>query len=617
MVQRNVLTTTVRRACGAWGLKEMENKQELGGKEQRKVLLRLLSYTKPHIKKILLAFALLLITTVVDILGPILVKIFIDDYLTPRNLIFKPLVLLAAAYLGLQITNMIVSYLQLLKFQEIALKIIQQLRIDVFSKVHSLGLKYFDKTPAGSIVSRVTNDTEAIKDMFVTVIATFIQSFFLLTGIFIAMFILNVKLAIFCTFILPIIFFIMSAYRKYSSRFYQDMRERLSQLNAKLSESLQGMAIIQVFRQEKRLRKEFSTINEQHYQAGMKNIKVDGLLLRPAVDLVYIGALIIVLSFFGISSFESPVEIGVLYAFINYLDRFFEPVNNMMMRLSLYQQAIVAGSRVFKLLDEEELAPQQQESGIAVTSGKIEVKNLSFSYDGKRDVLKNISFTAEPGQTVALVGHTGSGKSSIINLLMRFYEFNRGEILIDGHSIKNFDKDDIRHKMGLVLQDPFLFFGTVSDNIRLYNSEISDDQVEEAAKFVQAHTFIEKLEDKYEHKVVERGATLSSGQRQLIAFARTIAADPKILVLDEATANIDTETEEAIQTALERMRKGRTTIAIAHRLSTIQDADLILVMHQGEIIERGTHQELLSQRGLYHKMFLLQNGTIEKVENMI
>jgi ATP-binding cassette, subfamily B, multidrug efflux pump len=597
---------------------QMEKSQTLDGREQRNILFRLLSYTRPHKKTIILAFSLLLITTIVDILGPILVKIFIDDYLTPRNFVFKPLVILASTYLGLQLTNMIVSYLQLIKFQEIALKIIQQIRIDVFSKVHSLGLKYFDKTPAGSIVSRVTNDTEAIKDMFVTVIATFIQSIFLLSGIFIAMFILNVKLAFFCIFILPVIFLIMSAYRKFSSRFYQDMRERLSQLNAKLSESLQGMAIIQVFRQEKRLRKEFAEINEMHYQAGMKNIKVDGLLLRPAVDLVYVGALIIVLSFFGISSFESPIEIGVLYAFINYLDRFFEPVNNMMMRLSLYQQAIVAGSRVFKLLDEVEIAPSQEErSNLVIQSGRIEVKNLSFSYDGKRDVLKNISFTAEPGQTVALVGQTGSGKSSIINLLMRFYEFDRGDILIDGKSIMGYPKAEIRDKLGLVLQDPFLFYGTVSDNIRLYNENITDEQVEEAAKFVQAHLFIEKLEDQYQHKVVERGATFSSGQRQLIAFARTIASDPKVLVLDEATANIDTETEEAIQTALERMRKGRTTIAIAHRLSTIQDADLILVMHQGEIVESGTHQELLANKGLYHKMFLLQNGSLEKAENAV
>ncbi|MBT2654478.1 ABC transporter ATP-binding protein [Bacillus sp. ISL-18] len=596
----------------------MDEKIELSEREQTKVLYRLLSYTKPHKKMITFAFVLLLLTTIGDIVLPLIVKVFIDDYLTPGKLEFHPLLILGSVYMGIQVVKAILMFFQLVKFQEIALYIIQQLRIDVFSKVQSLGLRYFDKTPAGSIVSRVTNDTEAIKDMFVTVIATFIQSGFLLIGIFIAMFFLNVKLALLCVIILPILMFVMNLYRKLSSRFYLDMRERLSQLNAKLAESLSGMAIIQVFRQEKRLRQEFGNINEQHYNAGMKNIKIDGLLLRPAIDLIYIFALILVLSYFGITSFENRVEIGVIYAFINYLDRFFEPINQMMMRLSLYQQAIVAGSRVFKLLDEEELAPAQQlKKSTSIEEGKIEFKNVSFSYDGERDVLKNISFTAHSGETVALVGHTGSGKSSIINLMMRFYEFERGEILIDGESIRDYTKAELREKMGLVLQDPFLFFGTLKDNIRLYNHGLSDEQIEEAAKFVQAHSFIERLEDGYQHKVVERGSTFSSGQRQLIAFARTIAANPKILVLDEATANIDTETEEMIQSALAKMRKGRTTIAIAHRLSTIQDAELILVLHQGEIVERGTHQELLALGGLYHKMFLLQNGALEQLEDAV
>lgn len=596
----------------------MEKTDLLSKKEQRKVLFRLLSYTKPHKKTIGIAFVLLILTTLADIVLPLLVKIFIDDYLTPRKLAFQPLVILGSIYMGIQVVKAILMFFQFVLFQEIALKIIQQLRIDVFSKVQSLGLKYFDKTPAGSIVSRVTNDTEAIKDMFVTVIATFIQTGFLLTGIFIAMFILNMKLALFCVVIIPILLYVMNLYRKLSSRFYLDMRERLSQLNAKLSESLQGMAIVQVFCQENRLRNEFGAINDQHFQAGMKNIKIDGLLLRPAIDLIYIFALIIVLSYFGITSFYHSVQIGVLYAFINYLDRFFEPVNQMMMRLSLYQQAIVAGSRVFNLLDNKELAPaQEEENSISIEKGKIEFKDLCFSYDGKRDVLKHISFTSNPGETVAIVGHTGSGKSSIINLLMRFYEFERGDILIDGESIRKFTKLELREKMGLVLQDPFLFYGTVKDNIRLHNGALTDEQVKEAARFVQAYPFIERLEEGFNHKVVERGATFSSGQRQLIAFARTIAANPKILVLDEATANIDTETEEAIQTALAKMRKGRTTIAIAHRLSTIQDADLILVLHQGEIVERGTHQELLAMGGLYYKMFLLQNGSIERLEDVV
>lgn len=584
-------------------------------KEQRQVLWRLLSYIKGYKTEALVAFILLIFATAGELIGPYLVKVFIDDYLTPRRLEARPLLWIAGAYLGVLVAKTVITYFQLVKFQELALNIIQLLRIDVFTKVHQLGMRYFDQTPGGSIVSSVTNDTEAIQDMFVSVLSSFVQNGVFVIGIFIAMFLLNVQLALYCLFILPVILWIMKLYRHYSPIFYKEMRERLSELNAKLNESLQGMAIIQVFRQEKRLRQEFAMINDKHYEAGMKNIKIDGLLLRPAIDVVYILSIIVVLSFFGISAMESPVEIGVLYAFVNYLERFFEPVTQMMMRLSLYQQAIVSGARVFALLDHTELAPgAAEERGTTISKGTIEFRNVSFSYDGKRDVLKHISFIAKPGETVALVGHTGSGKSSIINLLMRFYEFDRGDILIDGVSIRHYSNEELRKNIGLVLQDPFLFYGTIEENIRMYNRDLTNKDIVEAARFVQADEFIKKLPQQYRHQVVERGATFSSGQRQLIAFARTIAMNPKILVLDEATANIDTETEEAIQEALANMRKGRTTIAIAHRLSTIQDADQILVLHRGEIVERGTHQELLAQKGLYYKMYLLQNGLTDVEE---
>ncbi|QFF99108.1 ABC transporter ATP-binding protein [Psychrobacillus glaciei] len=591
-----------------------EKQPQLTGKDQWNILKRLLTFLKPHTKVISIALFLLILTVTGDILGPYLIKTFMDDYLTPRNFPTGPLVGLALGYVFIQVGNVVVSYFQLLKFQEIALKIIQQMRIDVFTKVHKLGMRYFDKTPAGSIVSRVTNDTEAIKDMFVSVLVGFVQSGFLIIGVYIAMFILNVKLALFATILLPIMFVVIKTYRKYSSVVYQDLRERLSQLNAKLAESLQGMTMIQAFRQEDRLQDEFNDINDSHWNAGKRNIKLDSILLRPAIDLVYALAIIMVLSYFGITSMNNVVEVGVIYAFVTYIDRFFEPINQVMQRLSIFQQAIVAASRVFKLLDEEDLAPVQKNVEEAnIEQGKIEFKNVTFSYDGKTDVLKNISFTAEPGQTVALVGHTGSGKSSIINLLMRFYEFEQGDIKIDGHSVKDFKTEEIREKVGLVLQDPFLFYGDIASNIRLHAKKMTDEEVKAAAEFVQANHFIEKLPFAYKQKVTERGSTFSSGQRQLVAFARTIATNPKILVLDEATANIDTETEVAIQSSLEKMRKGRTTIAIAHRLSTIQDAELILVLHHGEIVERGTHQQLLNEKGLYHKMYLLQNGVIEDI----
>ncbi|KYG91953.1 ABC transporter ATP-binding protein [Metasolibacillus sp. FSL H7-0170] len=586
----------------------MEKQPTFSRKEQAAILKRLLRYLIPHKKAVVIALALLVLTVTGDVLGPYLIKIFLDDHVAIGNFETKPILILAISYAVIQILNVIISYLQLVKFQEIALKIIQQLRIDVFTKIHQLGMRYFDRVPAGSIVSRATNDTEAIKDMFVGVLISFVQAGFLIVGVYIAMFLMNPVLALFALVLLPIVIYIIYLYRKYSSVVYMEMREKLSELNAKLAESLSGMSIVQAFRQEKRFNDEFDDINEKHYKAMMDNTKLNSLLLRPVVDLVYFAAIVLLLLYFGKTSLETAVEIGVVYAFITYINRFFEPINQVMERLAIFQQALVAASRVFILLDEEELEPMQQNLAGKISDGRIEFKDVTFSYDGQKDVLKNISFTVNPGETVALVGHTGSGKSSIINLLMRFYEFEKGDICIDGQSIKAFSQEEIRHKLGLVLQDPFLFYGTIESNIRLYNKELTDIDVEKAAEFVQADQFINTLPDKYKQKVTERGSTFSSGQRQLLAFARTIATNPKVLVLDEATAAIDTETEVAIQHSLEKMRKGRTTIAIAHRLSTIQDAEQILVLHQGEIKERGTHQELLAQQGLYYKMYLLQNG---------
>lgn len=580
-------------------------------KEQSAVLKRLLKYLKPHKKSIAIALVLLILTVTGNVLGPIIIKEFIDEHITQKSFETAPVLWLAGSYLFIQLANVVISYLQHLKFQEIALKVVQQLRIDVFSKVQKLGMRYFDKTPAGSIVSRVTNDTEAIKDLFVSVLISFVQCGFLILGVYMAMFILDVRLATFCLILLPLIIYIIHLYRKISSVVYMNMREYLSQLNARLAESLSGMSIIQAFRQEGRFNDEFDEVNAKHYQAMRKNTKMNSLLLRPVIDLIYFAAVIMLLAFFGITSFDTAVEVGVVYAFITYINRFFEPINQVMEHLALFQQAIVASSRVFALLDDQELEPAQEELQVSIEEGKIEFNDISFSYDGEKDVLKHITFTVNPGETVAFVGHTGSGKSSIINLLMRFYEFERGEILVDGQSIKSFKKEEIREKLGLVLQDPFMFYGSIASNIRLYNDDMSDREVREAAEFVQANHFIEQLPEGYNQKVTERGSTFSSGQRQLIAFARTIATNPKILLLDEATAAIDTETEVAIQESLEKMRKGRTTIAIAHRLSTIQDAELILVLHQGEIVERGTHQQLLGQKGLYHKLYLLQNGILE------
>ncbi|MFT8311455.1 MAG: ABC transporter ATP-binding protein [Sporolactobacillus sp.] len=570
---------------------------------------RLLSYLKYFKKKVIITFIVLLIATGADVLGPIVMKVFIDDYLTPRVFPVQPLILLGALFIGLYAISALFNYYQVISFQKIALNIIQIMRVEVFSKVQHLGLRFFDQTPGGSLVSRITNDTETIKDLYVTVLSTIVNSTIMMIGIFAGMFFLDARLALICFILMPFLLVLMWVYRTLSSKVYRVTRVKLSQLNAKLNESLQGMSMIQAMRQQKRLRREFGKINNDHKKALLKSVRLNSLMLRSAVYSVYLIGLMMILSFFGIQSFDNAVKIGVLYAFINYLDRFFDPINQIMQQLTIFQQAMVSAERVFGLLDDQRMAPVQQgDVNPAVQEGRVEFRNVTFAYDGKNPVLKNISFTANPGETIALVGHTGSGKSSIINLLMRFYPIEQGTVFIDGQPLTAFSDGELRKRIGLVLQDSFMFVGDVADNIRLSHEKLTDEQVRKAAEFVQADHFITKLPKQYHEPVGERGATFSSGQRQLLSFARTMAQDPKILVLDEATASVDTETEEAIQTALSKMRKGRTTIAIAHRLSTIQDADQILVLHRGEIVERGTHQELLQKGGLYFNMYQLQHG---------
>ena len=579
------------------------------------VMWRLLRYLRTHSKALSVASLILILATVADVIGPILVKIFLDRHLVPLSFDSQSLWILGGGYLALHILSVGLHYYQLVSFNQIALKVIQEMRVDVFQHVQRLRLEVFDKISTGALVSRITNDTEAIKELFVGVLVTLVQNSVFLIGIFIAMFSLDVRLATFCLALLPVILCLMYVYRRVSTKVYRTLRKELSRLNSKLNESIQGMNIVQAMRQESRFREEFAEINHAYYRSAITNIRLESLFVRPAVDLIYTFALVLVLNFFGIQSMDGPIQIGVLYAFINYLDRFFEPVNTMMQRMSQFQQSLVAAERVFELMDDDRLTTEVEAAGSpSILEGQVEFRNVSFSYDsssdGQSDVLTNISFTAYPGQTVALVGHTGSGKSTVANLLLRFYPITRGKILIDGASLSEFSDEELRSKVGLVAQDPFLFVGNIRKNISLSRLVVSEKEVVEAAAFVQADEFILKLPAEFEESIGERGATLSSGQRQLICFARTMAGKPKILVLDEATASVDTETEEAIQTALEKMRQGRTTIAIAHRLSTIQDADLILVLHSGRIVERGTHLELLHKAGLYHKMFLMQQGKI-------
>ncbi|ASF19500.1 ABC transporter ATP-binding protein [Staphylococcus saprophyticus] len=587
----------------------MTENANLTAKDQGSALIRLFKYTLPYKWIIVLAFITLILSTIASMMTPYMVKIFIDDYLTPRHFPKETMVWLIVIFISIQLIGAITLYFSQYLFQYLAFKVIQQLRIDAFNKLGKLGMRYFDKVPGGSIVSRLTNDTETIVDMIVGVFSTFIMAFFMMISSYIMMFVLDVKLALIALIFLPIIMIILASYRKYSAFLFSKSRQRLSDLNSKLAESIEGMKIIQAFNQERRLNKEFNKINDEHYQYMLKTVKLDSLLLRPAISSISIFAVVMILGYFGVISFTTGITAGVVFAFVQYMERFFEPINQVSQNLNILQQALVSASRVFALINDDTYEPQQEANNDnAIETGEIEFDNVSFSYDGETDVLKNISLTAKPGEMIALVGHTGSGKSSIINLFMRFYEFNRGDIKIDGNSIKKIPKTELKEKIGLVLQDAFMFYGTIASNIKLYHPSMTFEQVKAAAEFVHANHFIEKLPNQYQHKVIEKGSAFSSGERQLIAFARTIATNPKILILDEATANIDSETEEQIQQSLNKMRKGRTTLAIAHRLSTIQDADQIFVLNKGEIVERGTHAQLIAQKGIYHNMYLLQNG---------
>ncbi|OGX80429.1 multidrug ABC transporter ATP-binding protein [Exiguobacterium sp. SH31] len=573
------------------------------------VIKRLLAYTKRYGRPLSLAFVFLLLATGAKLAGPFLIKVFIDEFVTPGVYPTNWVVTLLVVYMVLHISAVIFDYLQSIAFQKIALKIVQNIRMDIFRHVMGLRLAYFDRTPAGVLVSRITNDTEAVKELYVGVMSTFVQSGVQLLGTYIFLYILEPTLATIGLVLLPLFWLIIWAYRRYSTKYFAQVRDLLSQLNAQLSESINGMGIVQQFRQEERLVRQFEATNEAHQEARFKNLKLDSMLLRPIIELLLAFSIIGLLGYYGFLSMTEQVQVGVVYAFISYIERIFRPVLDIMQRLSEFQQAVVSADRVFKVLDTDEPAPGKSLSGeAAIEAGEVRFDDVTFSYDGEVDVLKNISFVAKPGETVALVGHTGSGKSSIINLLTRFYPYEGGQITIDGHPLEQFEEVELRDKIGLVLQDPFLFSGTIEDNLKLFNPTVDSDKVRQSAEFVQANTFIEKLETGYGHTVGERGATFSSGERQLLAFARTVARDPKILILDEATSSIDTETEERVQFALDRMRRGRTTIAIAHRLSTIQDADLILVLHRGEIVERGNHQALLKHDGLYKKMYELQSG---------
>lgn len=577
-------------------------------KAPQNVFWRLLSYVKPYLFLTIAALSFLLLTTVIRSIIPLLASYFIDHYV---HQVTDGVLLVLGGYFGLYILQMLFQYIGNFWFAKVSYSIVRDIRQDAFSKMESLGMAYFDQTPSGSIVSRLTNDTESISEMFSGILSSFISAIFVVAVTLYTMFALEWKLTSLIVLFLPIIFILVNMYRKKSAPVVEKTRSLLSQINSKLAESIEGIRIIQAFRQEERLSDEFEAINQEHLAFASRSMALDSLFLRPALSLIKILAYAFLMTYFGLDWSDAPVSAGLIYAFIQYANRLFDPLLEVTQHFSTLQTSMVSAGRVFTLMDQTIEEPRQESTDVRIIKGDIVFEDVSFSYDGKRKILDHVSFEVKKGQTIAFVGATGSGKSSIINVFMRFYEFQSGRILIDGQDIRQFAPHELRSNIGLVLQEPFLYHGTIASNIQMYQ-DISQDDIIEAARFVDAAPFIEKLPSGYQQLVTERGSSFSTGQRQLLAFARTMASQPKILILDEATANIDSETEQTVQHSLEKMRKGRTTIAIAHRLSTIQDADCIYVLDKGKIIESGSHEELLALKGTYHRMYELQAGQLAR-----
>ncbi|PHM47792.1 drug ABC transporter ATP-binding protein [Xenorhabdus miraniensis] len=565
-------------------------------------LRRLLSYSKNYRKPMLIAVLMLWIAALAEVSGPLLVSYFIDNMVATGNLPLDIVISLAAVFLVLQLVSAALHYYQTLFFNQASVGVVQQLRTDVMNSALRQPLSAFDTQPVGQLISRVTNDTEVINDLFVNVIPTVFRSIALIGAMLIAMFILDWRMACVAIVIFPAVLLVMVIYQRFSTPIVRRVRGYLADINDGFNEVINGMTVIQQFRQQARFGEKMLATNRAHYQARMQALRLDGILLRPLLSFFSTAVLCGLLFLFGLKGSEI-IGVGVLYAFINYLGRLNEPLIELTAQQSVLQQAIVSGERVFELMD----SPQQQYGGDleALASGRIDIENLNFAYRSDKRVLSDINLHVPPHGFVALVGHTGSGKSTLANLIMGYYPWQDGEIYLDGRPVSSLSHTVLRNGVAMVQQDPVVLAASFFDNVTL-GRDISEEKIWEVLEMVQLAEFVHSLPDGLNSVLGEQGNTLSAGQKQLLAMARVLVQTPQILILDEATANIDSGTEQSVQKALGIIRKQTTLVVIAHRLSTIIEADSILVLHRGAIVEQGRHQQLLAQRGRYYQMYQLQ-----------
>ncbi|MBQ3705999.1 MAG: ABC transporter ATP-binding protein [Clostridia bacterium] len=588
---------------------------------------RLIGYLKPHRKVFFLCLLLVLLLTGLELVRPMIIGNAIDQFITGETnetvlasgrehweageqaeARFAGVLKAAGLYLAALLLLMILNRTQTILLQRMGQDIVYDMRNELFTHVESLTMRFFDTTPVGKIVTRLTNDVEAINEVFANILVKLFRNVVKMIGLAVIMISLNPRMALYSFILIPVVAVLTLVFRMISRKTYRIVRTRLTALNTFLSEHLSGMKVIQIFGREQRKFEEFERKNGSLYQAGFREMMVFAVF-RPFIYLLSVVALMIIMVTGGTAVLKAEITLGTLYIFLQYINSFFEPIQELAEQFTTLQSAISAAEKIFTLLDTEPDIPAEENPRLLPEiQGKIEFDHVWFSYTGKEEdwVLKDVSFTIEPGQSVAFVGATGAGKSSILNLIGRYYDIQKGAIRIDGVDIRNLSREQIRRAISQVQQDVFLFTGDIASNIRLREDSITDQAIEEASREVNAARFIDWLPNRYASRVTERGATFSAGQRQLLSFARALAFDPKILILDEATANIDTETEQWIQEAVSRLMKGRTSIMVAHRLSTIQRCDRILVMHHGRIRESGTHQELLARDGIYKKLYQLQ-----------